>query len=451
MKAQHQERCIDLLVKELKVNTVKEAEERVFFVSARETLQARLKEAEGLPAHAGALAEGFQHRYFEFQDFEKKFEECISKSAVKTKFEQHSSRGKSIAGDMRHMLDSIYDRTNTLRQQKNDQKKILTDRINNTETQLMSVTHEMKNKIHNMVEEVEQRVSKALNEEIWRLGVLVDEFSLPFHTDAMVLNIYKRELNAHVEQGLGSNLKARLSTALAMNIETAQREMTERMHSLLPSDKLMAQKQVTSSTSLRQQPFEMFYSLNCQNLCSDFQESLEFRFTWGIAAILAKLQGKGKGSGARTVGLAVGDNKKVAVPALLSPLSPTSEQLDLFNATGDGKKLLVPLNGGGGSTMDAVITPEQLGFISKMAIASIGSQGTIGTLIVSGVLLKTVGWRFLIGVGAVYTSLYLYERLSWTNSAKERQFKKQYVRHATSKLKLIVDLTSANCSHQVQQ
>lgn len=449
MKAQHQERCIDLLVKELKVNTVKEAEERVFFVSARETLQARLKEAEGLPAHLGALAEGFQHRYFEFQDFEKKFEECISKSAVKTKFEQHSSRGKSIAGDMRHMLDSIFERTNVLRQQKTDQKKILTDRIQNTETQLMSVTHEMKNKIHNMVEEVEQRVSKALNEEIWRLGVLVDEFSLPFHTDAMVLNIYKRELNAHVEQGLGSNLKARLSSALAMNIETAQREMTERMHSLLPSDKLMVHKQVVSSgNALRQQPFEMFYSLNCQNLCSDFQETLEFRFSWGIAAIMQKLTGKGKKAQA-----AIAD-KKVAIPQLLSPMTPNGDmndrQLDFLNATGDGNKMVVPLVGGVGAD-GQLITPEQLNFISKMAIASIGSQGTIGTLIVSGILLKTVGWRFLIGVGAVYTSLYLYERLSWTNSAKEKTFKGQYVRHATSKLKLIVDLTSANCSHQVQQ
>ena len=97
VKAQHQERCIDFLTKELKVSTVKEAEERVFFVSARETLQGRLQEANGLPAHTGALAEGFQSRYFEFQDFERKFEECISKSAVRTKFEQHSSRGKTIA------------------------------------------------------------------------------------------------------------------------------------------------------------------------------------------------------------------------------------------------------------------------------------------------------------------------------------------------------------------
>lgn len=57
----------------------------------------------------------------------------------------------------------------------------------------------------------------------------------------------------------------------------------------------------------------------------------------------------------------------------------------------------------------------------------------------------------MVGVGVLYGCVYMYERLSWTNSAKERAFKAQYVRHATKKLKMIVDLTSANCSHQVQQ
>lgn len=85
------------MVKELKVCLPKEADERVFFVSARETLQARVCESKGQPPTNGALADGFSTRYFEFQDFERKFEECISKSAVKTKFEQHSSRGKNIA------------------------------------------------------------------------------------------------------------------------------------------------------------------------------------------------------------------------------------------------------------------------------------------------------------------------------------------------------------------
>lgn len=43
------ERAIDFLVKELKVCNPKEAAKRVFFVSAKEVLQARTKEQEGLP------------------------------------------------------------------------------------------------------------------------------------------------------------------------------------------------------------------------------------------------------------------------------------------------------------------------------------------------------------------------------------------------------------------
>lgn len=66
-------------------------------------------------------------------------------------------------------------------------------------------------------------------------------------------------------------------------------------------------------------------------------------------------------------------------------------------------------------------------------------------------MLKTVGWRLIVITGGIYGCLYLYERLSWTTKAKEREFKRQYVDHATSKLRMIVDLTSANCSHQVQQ
>lgn len=54
-------------------------------------------------------------------------------------------------------------------------------------------------------------------------------------------------------------------------------------------------------------------------------------------------------------------------------------------------------------------------------------------------------------VGGVYCVLYTYERLMWSNSAKERAFKSQYVSYAGSKLQQIVDMTSANTSHQVQQ
>lgn len=346
---------------------MKEAEERVFFVSARETLQARLKEQEGQPAHLGAIAEGFQSRYFEFQDFERKFEETISKSAVKTKFEQHSSRGKTISNDMRSMLDEIYQRINDLRNQKLEQKKFLTDRISNTETQLMVVTREMKMKIHNMVEEVESKVSKALNEEIWRLNVLVDEFNLPFHTDALVLNVYKKEINAYVETGLGSNLRARLSTALAMNIETAQREMTDRMTALVSKEKLNLQ--TSHVITARNQPFEMLYTLNCQNLCSDFVEDLEFRFSWGITCLIQRFNNRrNNAKGAKAIKYRNG-NTGFPMNQAMTPSADLNSPMNL----------LPSLNG-------EFTTEEQLGLISRIAAASIGSQGTVGGLVVAGIV-----------------------------------------------------------------
>ena len=53
----------------------------------------------------------------------------------------------------------------------------------------------------------------------------MDEFHAPFHSEQLVLQVYKKELHNHVEACLGSNLRARLSTALALNMETSQKEM----------------------------------------------------------------------------------------------------------------------------------------------------------------------------------------------------------------------------------
>lgn len=417
VRRQHQERAIDFLVKELKVCTAKEADERIFFISAKEALLARLSER----GHTSPtpLADGFQTRYFEFQDFERKFEECISKSAVKTKFEQHTQRGRFIATELKESLDKIYTEAQKIKDEKIENRKELHDKMNYTEQQLMLITHEMKQKIHHMVEDVEQRVSKALNEEIRRLSNLVDEFNLPFHSEPLVLNVYKKELHAHVENGLGSNLRARLSTALALNMETSQQEMTDRVESLIPP----SQRGMTGIIGPRRQPFEILYRLNCDNLCADFREDLEFRFSWGITALIQRFS---RGNTALTI-----KNKRENPSSSLIPMTPTDPL--------DGRLLL-------GSA-----SPEDWSILTRMALASVSSQGTMGGLLLAGVLLKTVGWRIIIFTGTVYSCLYLYERLTWTIKAKEKSFKKQYVAHATRKLRMIVDLTSANCSHQVQQ
>ena len=62
VKSQHMERAIKFLTEELKVCQSKaEAEERIFFISAKEALQARMQEAKGQPPNIST--EDFFPRY----------------------------------------------------------------------------------------------------------------------------------------------------------------------------------------------------------------------------------------------------------------------------------------------------------------------------------------------------------------------------------------------------
>ncbi|CAL1262678.1 unnamed protein product [Larinioides sclopetarius] len=416
IRKQHMDRNVSFLVDELKVVSRSQAENRVFFVSAKEVLQARIQQQKGKPPHTGALADGFQARYFEFQEFERKFEECLSKSAVKTKFEQHTQRGKTITSDLRKLLDNVHETASKLRTQKLALRKEQYDRLDFTQQQLSILTQEVKQEICQIVEMVEQKVAGALSEEIRRLNVLVDEFERPFHSDSLVLSVYKKELNGHVEQGLGSNLRGKLSNQVQMLVENTQKDMIDRMSSLIPPEHRPKMMNV-----LPRHSFEVLYRLNCESLCSDFQEDLEFRFSLGLVNIVKCFLGPNKSK--KVLGRRI---ESIPWPIPSTPQTPSNE------------------------VQVASPSPEYLALL-RLALSSSSSQTAVGILAVGGFLLKTVGWRVIFATFGIYGFLYAYERLSWTNKAKERAFKKQYVGHTTRKLRLIVDLTSANCSHQVQQ
>lgn len=63
----------------------------------------------------GPMLEGYQSRLFEFATFERKFEECISRSAVKTKFAQHANKGKQMAQELKLIMDDLLERCQNMR------------------------------------------------------------------------------------------------------------------------------------------------------------------------------------------------------------------------------------------------------------------------------------------------------------------------------------------------
>ncbi|XP_036205484.1 mitofusin-1 isoform X2 [Myotis myotis] len=417
VRRQHTERCLHFLVEELKVVDPSEARNRIFFVSAKEVLSARMHKAQGMPEGGGALAEGFQARLQEFQNFERIFEECISQSAVKTKFEQHTIRAKQILDTVQDIMDSINVAAAEKRVYSMEEREDHIDRLDFIRNQMNLLTLDVKKKIREVTEEVANKVSCAMTDEICRLSVLVDEFCSEFHPTPSVLKVYKSELNKHIEDGMGRNLADRCTSEVNASMLQSQQEIIENLKPLLPSD-----IQNKLHTLVPCKKFDLSYDLNCHMLCSDFQEDIVFRFSLGWSSLVHRFLGP---TNAQRVLLGLSE------PVFQLPRSLASTPTN--PATPD--------NASQEEIMVTLIT----------ALASLTSRTSMGIIVVGGVIWKAVGWKLISVSLSMYGALYLYERLAWTTRAKERAFKQQFVNYATEKLQMIVSFTSANCSHQVQQ
>ncbi|XP_036971120.1 mitofusin-1b isoform X1 [Acanthopagrus latus] len=428
VRKQHTDRCVNFLVEELKVVDRDQAPNRIFFVSAKEVLNSRMQRAQGMPETGGALAEGFQERLKEFQSFERRFEECISQSAVKTKFEQHTIRAKQITEKVKNIMDAINIEAAEKRVAALEDREYQMDRLEFVRNQLNLLIDDIKKKIKSISEDVASKVSSAMEEEICRLHVIVDEFHADFHPSHHVLKIYKSELLSHVEEGMGKNLAYRCSDAVFASVQSSQNYMIESMLPLLPST---AQSQVHMLVPSRK--FDLSYDLNCATLCNDFQENIEFQFSLGWTSLVHRFLGSVNAQRALKL---VDQNFQTSRPALPLARTPSS---------GPPSTIAPPNN------ETALMTQEDLMVAMATNVASLTSRTSMGVVIVGGVVYRAVGWRLIALSASLYGLLYLYERLTWTTKAKERSLKRQFVDYATEKLQLIISFTSANCSKQVQQ
>ncbi|MGH0146175.1 UNVERIFIED_CONTAM: hypothetical protein FKN15_041065 [Acipenser sinensis] len=342
--------------------------------------------------------------------------EYMEESAVKTKFEQHTVRAKQISETLRLIMDSVHIAAQEQRVHCMETKEERQDRMEFIDKQLDLLTQDCKKKIKQITEEVEKQVSNGMAEEIRRLHVLVDEFHVDFHTSQVVLKVYKNELHKHIEEGLGRNMSERCSNAITTALQTTQAEMIDGMKPLLPAP---IRDQV--DMLIPRQRFSLSYDLNCDKLCSDFQEDISFHFSLGWTMLVNRFLGP-----KNTRRALMGYSDQVPRPLAITPAStsmPTFPQ---------------------GS-----VTQEELMVSMVTGLASLTSRTSMGIVVVGGVVWKAVGWRLIALSVGLYGLLYVYERMTWTTRAKERAFKRQFVDYASEKLQLIVSYTGSNCSHQV--
>uniref|UniRef100_A0A6Q2ZDI6 Dynamin-type G domain-containing protein n=1 Tax=Esox lucius TaxID=8010 RepID=A0A6Q2ZDI6_ESOLU len=412
VRKQHTDRCVNFLVEELKVVDREQAPNRIFFVSAKEVLNSRMQRAQGMPEAGKMLVKPRGFNVFIYVASQ----ECISQSAVKTKFEQHTIRAKQITATVKAIMDAINIEAAEKRVASLEDREYQIDRLEFVKNQLNLLMDDIKKKIKAITSEVESKVSSAMGEEICRLNVLVEEFHSDFHPSHHVLKLYKSELLSHIEEGMGKNLAFRCSNAINASVQSSQRHMIESMQPLLPP---AVQDQI--QVLVPSHKFDLSYDLNCASLCSDFQENIEFQFSLGWTTLVNRFLGP---TNAKRALMLV--DKNFPVMRLRTLLCSSQPQ-------------------------EAVVSQEELMMAMVTNIASLTSRTSVSMVIVGGVVWRTVGWRLIALSASMYGLLYLWEKLTWTTKAKERALKRQFVDYATEKLQLIVSFTSSNCSHQVQQ
>uniref|UniRef100_A0A8C9SWZ8 Mitofusin 1 n=1 Tax=Scleropages formosus TaxID=113540 RepID=A0A8C9SWZ8_SCLFO len=407
VREQHVERCVNFLVEELKVAEHEQALERIFFVSAKEALNSRMQRAQGMPECGGALAEGFQDRMKEFQSFERTFEECISRSAVKTKFEQHTMRARQITESVKAIMDAINIASAKKKVLLLERRESQMDQLEFVRNQINLLTEDIKKKIKSVAEDVEAKVSRAMMEEIRHLSALVNDFHGDFHPSPQVLLLYKRvsvlwplalcpPIIIIIIAAVYLSLTPSLQNSLLPLVPPAVRNQ---LHALLPRRTL-----------------ELRYDLNCAALCTDFREDIDFHFSLGWTALVNRFLGPASA-------------KKVLETYIL-PLQVTH-----------------PLQ----STPPLCSREEEILLSLATGLASLTSRTSMSVVVIGGLVSRAVGWRLIALSLGLYGLLYLYERATWTTKAQERVLRRQLVEYATQRLQMIVSITSANCAHQVQQ
>uniref|UniRef100_A0A672QH63 Mitofusin-1-like n=1 Tax=Sinocyclocheilus grahami TaxID=75366 RepID=A0A672QH63_SINGR len=361
VRKQHTDRCVNFLVEELRVVDRAQAPNRIFFVSAKEVLNSRMQRAQGMPETGGALAEGFQERLKEFHNFERSFEECISHSAVKTKFEQHTIRAKQITETVKDVMDQINIAAADKRVLSLEEREYLIDRLDFVRNQLNLLIQDIKKKIEAITEEVKHKVSDGMAEEICRLSVLIDEFRAGFDPSPDELKIYKSHLLSHIEKGMGKNLAFRCSDAVNASVQSSQQDMMECLKPLLPS---AVQSQLHMLIPCRK--FELSYDLNCATLCSDFQENIEFQFSLGWTTLVHRFLGP---VNAKRALMLVDQNLPLTAPT--TPSAPAVVQSQIPRAQGQNQQSLAQ---------------EELMMSMVNNLASVTSRTSMSVIIVGGVV-----------------------------------------------------------------
>lgn len=419
VRNQHMQRFVQFLVDELKVCTQAEAKDRFFFISAREMLENRLKVKGELPN--AYQQDGFQRRAMEFENFENHFEKCISKSAIRTKFEAHDHRAREIIQSMRHNLDVVYNEALHKKQRLALEYQLKSKELTECRDNFLKFEQKYLEQQKRIRAEVHLRVSTDFHEEVNRLESIIDNFDHRFVDEPAHVSEYKRRLAEYVDKVVTTDLQDKCTGGLTASIWSLEQEMFNRVKEILGGQFADKLQQAWGY----KQPFKFTITINCPSLVEDFHEDLEFRFSLGIDALFRRFLSFTRGQPITSIG------REHYLPAKGYYQGAANNMIGAVNREYYQK--------------------EQDQFMANMIMSSASylANGSVGVAIVGALIYKSVGWRVIAGGVAVYGGLYAIERLRWNASAKEQHLKDQFRSHLSTRLRQVGNIHTTQCEAQV--
>ncbi|MFH4976209.1 hypothetical protein AB6A40_002918 [Gnathostoma spinigerum] len=414
VREQHMCRIKEFLVDDLKVCSEADAKNRIFFISAREMLDFRLKQR-GEISHA-YQQEGYQHRALEFTNFEAQFERIISKSAIHTKFEAHKRRAREILSAMRNNIDSVYGRAV-------EQKQCADEEYANVRSYFEGCAQKWKVFSHNYIEEAKKlrnevhlKVSADFHEEIYRLEAIMDKFDYRFDDNPKMLVEYRKALAEFVDRAVCEDLEARCTGALMQRIWKLEYDMYQKVYEIIaPHTRGLEELWKFHA------PFRFSICLNCPSLVADFHEDLEFCFSLGPTALIRRFIAYRSGKPVTAIG------RNSYSYALLGDTKEESQE---------GSSSLT-------STQENVVMAQML-----LSSASYVANGGLGLIVIGGIVYRTLGWKVIAAGAALYGGLYALERLRWNSGAKEQHYKDQFRSHLSERMRNVASTHTAQCETQ---
>nr|CDJ93003.1 Fzo conserved region domain containing protein [Haemonchus contortus] len=420
VKQQHLTRFRQFLVNELEVATDRDVKDRIFFVSSREVLESRLK-ARGLLKNPYQV-DGHQVRAMEFEMFEKQFEHCISRSAIRTKFEAHNRRANEIIARMRANVDVVYSAANRNKEFLEKQLQDSTIVFNNCRTNFAQFERAYREQTERLRAEVHLKVSADFSEEIMRLEAIVDRFNMPFMDTKEGIAEYKRALADFTDKCVSSDLEARCTGGLMSRIWNLENDMFQYVTQILSPPYQHKLEEVWRYRA----PFKFSICVDAPALTKDFHEDLEFRFTFGLSAIIRRIIAYRSGQPVTAI------QTNLLTPIALRNVGRSNEDLHA-------------------EAMQKAV--EENAMMTQMVLTSASylANGSIGLLIIGGVVYRAVGWRIIAVSAATYGGLYLWERMRWNSHAKEQHLKEQFRAHLAARMQQVGAAHTTHCETQAMR